>query len=320
MPDQYTSIATQPGIATEHVQDLWDLAVGEELRALPTARDFVSVRPKRPMAPGSSITMTRYAWPDDAAVQAALTPLDEESDVDAHKLPKPSTVTLTPTEYGDAVVRTKKLSNRTFAPVDPYAVKYLAYQARLVVDNLVQDALGTKTAVTVDGGPVGSLTNSDVLTAAIIRRVVTRMRTDVVPTWYSDAYAGLVHPHVILDLREDTDPAGWREPNSYGSDQSRIWNGEVGKFEGVRFVENSLVRHKDDGSGGTEVYNSYFLGQGGLAEHIIEDVNVKLGPSVDKLGRFHTIGWYFDGGFGIYEPKAVHRVLSSSSLEGDFSS
>lgn len=319
--DVYTSITTQPGIATELVQDVWDLAVKTALRELPTARDFVDVTPERPMSRGSSITMEKFEWATDADVEAALVPLDEESDVDAHKLPKPTPVTLTPDEYGDAVVRTRKLDSRTFAPVDAYSVRYLADQANRVVDALVQNAMiaGT-TATTVDGGPVGSLTNTDVLTDSIIRRTVTRLRTDSVPTWYADAYAGLVHPHVILDLREDTDPAGWYIPNAYGADQSRIWNGEVGKFEGVRFVENSLVRHSDDGAGDAEVYNSYFIGRGALAKHIIQDVNVVIGPQIDKLRRFHTVGWLFDGDFKVYEPKALRRIVSSSSLEGDISS
>src|SRR5690606_34971871 len=110
--DVYTSITTQPGIATELVQDVWDLAVKTALRELPTARDFVDVTPERPMSRGSSITMEKFEWATDADVQAALTPLDEEADVDAHKLPKPTPVTLTPDEYGDAVVRTRKLDSR----------------------------------------------------------------------------------------------------------------------------------------------------------------------------------------------------------------
>lgn len=321
MADQYTSIATQPGIATELVQDVWDLAVGEELRELPTARDFVSVKPKNPMAPGSSLTMEKFVWPSEAQIAAALTPLNEEQDVDAHKLPQPSKVTLTPNEYGDAVVRTKKLTDRLFAPIDTYAVKYLAHEANRVVDRLIQGAIiSAVPGTTVDGGAENALTASDVLTAAVIRRAVTRLRAKNAPTWYGNAYAGLVHPHVILDLREDTDAAGWRVPNAYGSDQSRIWNGEVGQFEGVRFVENNLVVHSDSGASDAEVYNSYIIGQGALAEHVLTDVSVRIGPVTDKLGRFATVGWLFDGTFGVYEDDAIQRILSSSSLEGDFGS
>lgn len=318
MADAFTSVATLPGIATELVQDVWDLVVGQALHELPTARQFVDKKPQRPMSAGSSITMERFEWFSDAVVTAALTPLDEETDVEAVKAPTPTPVTLTPQEYGDVVVRTRKLNTRTFAPVDPYLAALVAEEAGRVVDALVQNAMVAGTnVVTADGGAENALTNADVLTAALIRREVTRLKTSKAVKWSGNAYAGLVHPHVILDLRSDSDVAGWRYPNVYGSDQTRIWNGEVGQFEGVRFVENALVRRTPTGATSANVYQNYFIGRGALAEWVLQDVSVRIGPVTDRLGRFHTVGWLFDGAFKVYEDKALRRVLSGASLGGD---
>lgn len=318
MADAYTSIATTPGIATELVQDVWDLVVGEALRELPTARQFVDKRPARPMSKGSSVTLEKFEWFADATVAAMKTPLTEEADVDAVKAPKPTPVTVTPSEYGAAVVRTKKLDNRTFAPVDPYLASLVADAMNRTVDALVQDAVIADTDPIYVGG--GSALNdvlaTDVLTAQEIRKAVARLRTNKAIPWFGGFYAGLVHPHVILDLRTETGAGSWRVPNEYGATQDRIWRGEVGEFEGVRFVENALVKH-DDNTNGTPnaVYQNYLFGRAAVAENVIEEPHVVIGPVTDKLGRFHTVGWYGDLGFKVYEEKAIQRLLTGSVMD-----
>lgn len=318
MPEVYTSIATAPGIATELVQDVWDLAVGEALNELPTARQFVDKKPTRPMSKGSSITLEKFEWFDAATLTAMQTPLTEESDVDAVKAPKPSPVTITPNEYGAAVVRTKKLDNRTFAPVDPYLARLVADAMNKTVDALVQAALRTTASPTVVNGGTGvnDIVNTDVLTADVVRTAVTRLRTNKALPWFGNFYAGLVHPHVILDLRDEGGAGSWRVPNEYGASQDRIWRGEIGEFEGVRFVENALVYTQQNASSVT-AYQNYFLGRGALAEAVIEEPHVVIGPVMDKLGRFHTVGWYGDLGFAVYESKAIQRIISGSSLGDD---
>lgn len=323
--DAYTSIATgqasgTEGIAEELVQDVWDLVVGEALREMPTARTFVDVKPKRPMARGSSITMDKYAWLPEATVTAMKAALTEEADVDATAMPRPTTVTITPAEYGAAFVLTRKLRNRVFAPVDSQAARTLADGMNRVVDALVQDAIIADTTPVYIGGGTGvnDVTATDVLTASDIRKAVTRLRTKTALPWFGQAYAALVHPHVVLDLREESGATGWRTPNEYGADQSRIWNGEIGLFEGCRFVENALVRRAANTNGTpNKVYQNYIIGRGAIAEHVVEEPHTVLGPVTDKLNRFHTIGWYGDLGFEVYEDDAIQRLISSSSLQAD---
>src|SRR5690554_6270503 len=143
MADQYISVATGQnpatlGIAEELVQDLWDTAVNLALREFPTARQFIDKRPQNPMARGSSITLEKFEWLTDAQVTGATTPLNEEQDVEAIAPPKPTPVVLTPNEYGTVFVQTRKLKNRTFAPVDPLAAAALADHMGRTLDTLVQ--------------------------------------------------------------------------------------------------------------------------------------------------------------------------------------
>lgn len=317
---EYTSIATTPGIATELVQDVWDLAVRECLNETPTARQFVDVRPIRPMAKGSSVTIEKFEYFSEATLTAMKAALGEETDVDSVKAPKPTPVTITPAEHGAVVARTRKLDNRTFAPIDPYLARLIADSMAKVVDELLQDQIIADTTATLVGGGTGinDVIATDVLTAAEVRKAVTRLRTDKALPWFGGFYAGLVHPHVVLDLRVETGAGGWRVPNEYGASQDRIWRGEIGEFEGARFVENARVRTQDNTNATpNRVYQNYIIGRGALAEHVLEEPHVVIGPVTDNLNRFHKIGWYGDFGFKVFETKAIKRIVSSASLEAD---
>lgn len=319
--DVYTSIATG-GLADELAQEiLWDKAVKWALREMPTARTFVSVRPEAPMARAQSTTLEKVNWFDNTTVAAMKTPLSEESDVAAVAAPEATPVVITPREYGGAVTRTKFFKERSFAQVDPLIAQQIAQVMGEVIDSLVQDALIADSTATYAGtGNSGSddLANTDVLTAALVRRAVTRLRTKKVPAWFGNFYAGLVHPHVILDLREEEGAGSWRVPNEYGVSQGRIWTGEVGEFEGVRFVENALVRAEaNEADTPATVYQNYFLGRGALAEQVYDEPHVVIAPPVDKLHRFYTIGWLADIGWKLYEPLALQRIECGSSLGDD---
>jgi N4-gp56 family major capsid protein len=322
--NEFTSIATTPGLSDAVVKAAYDLAIGEELRTYPAARQFVTKRPGDPAHNGSSVTLTKYADFSEAAVTAAKTPLTEEADVDSTKMPAASTVTVTPAEYGFAVTRTKKLVHRSFADIDPEIVRAIGFHQARVLDELIQDTwIAGLTTVGSNKIWVGSntaestYTAADELTASVLRRVKLRFVSNGVQPFYGNAFAAFVNPQVVLDLREESGSGGWRQPNEYGQDQSKIWAGEIGMFEGFRFVENPRVRYTKTGSGSgstqVRVLQNFFFGRDSTVEWVKEEPHTVYGPVVDKLGRFRTFGWYGDLGWNVYEAKAAIRVLSSSS-------
>lgn len=315
MVNEYTSVATTPGLADNLVKVAYDLAVKEALRALPTMRNFVSIRPEQPAHRGSSVVMNKFNWFAEAAVTAAKTALTEEADVDSTKIPATTPVTITPAEYGFAVTSTEKLSNRVFAPFDGFKARAIADHMGRVLDELIQDQIvADTTAITPGGVAANTLTAANELTSGLIRTQVTQLRVDNVPTWDGQFYVAAIHPHVAHDIREEAGSGGWRVPKEY-INEGKLITGELGEWEGVRFVQNNRIRHSAGGASSAEIYHTYFLGAGGLAEHVVVEPGVRVGPSVDKLGRFHTLGWYGDLGWKVYETKAVRRVVTSSSLE-----
>ena len=227
-------------------------------------------------------------------------------------------VTLTVNEYGGAVTRTKKLQTFSFFDVDEAAIRTTAALAADVTDELVQDVLVTGTQIIRANGraSVGAVTSTDYIKATDVRKSVTKLRRNKVPGWDAmGTYAGGIHPDVLHDLREETGSGSWRVPAEYGTNgpNSMIWNGEFGMFEGVRFVQNTRNRTATDGASSAKVYRTFIQGRQAIAESAVEEPHIILGPVVDKLQRFRTVGWYSIIGWCLYrnESLIVHQASSS---------
>lgn len=301
--------------AGQAVQPAYDLLYRWALNVLPQYRQFVDVRPAHPAMSGSSITIEQNQYFSEATVTAAKTPLNELLDVDAVAIPAPLPVVLTPLEYGFANVRTLKLVNRTMVPVDPIIAQAVADHQRKVVDSLIQDKLASATNTQFTGAAVSIVTTAatHTLTADKVRQAVLKLRTASSVPWFGDLYAAGIHPAVVYELRRETGSGGWRNPSEYGISQENIWNGEIGAFEGVRFVENARTRVAADGASSAFVARTYFFGKEALAEAIVVEPHVVLGPQVDRLQRFQPIGWYGDLDFKIFRNESLVLNYSGSA-------
>jgi N4-gp56 family major capsid protein len=315
--NQYTSILTG-GLSDNTVKTAYDLVFNKAFQESCVYRNWVTYGPEQPSMAGQTITLQKYAWFTAADVTAAKTPLNEELDVDSRKLPATTTVNLTVQEYGDAVTRTKKLTHFSIADVDGYAAMAVADHCSRTMDELIQDTLDSGTQrIGVNSHARGSIVGTDKLTATYIRQAVTKLRTNLVPD-FGGYYAGGVHPHVVHDLREASGAGEWRLPHEYSAGlSSPLFTGEFGEFEGVRFVSNTRTRKSQDGSGATlanTVYRTFIQGQQAIAERVVEEPSVVLGPVTDKLQRFRTIGWYGILGWALYRDESLVRLESGSSV------
>lgn len=315
MAFEYTSITTG-GYSDNTVKGAYDLLFRWALNEMPQYRQFVDVRPQRPTMNGSSVTLELNNFFSEATVTAAKTPLSEEADVDATKMPATSTVVLTPLEYGFANVRTLKLANRTMVPIDPVIARAVADHMRKVVDELIQDEFANATNKQYSGsgnGAPADVTATDTLTADNVRQNVLNLRVRQSIPWFGDMYAVGCHPSVVYELRRETGSGGWRVPNEYGASQENIWRGEIGAFEGARFVENARTRVTADGTSSAKVARTYFLGREALAEAVVTEPHVVLGPVVDRLLRFRPIGWYGDFDQAIFRNQSLIVNYSGSA-------
>jgi N4-gp56 family major capsid protein len=285
---------------------------------------FTEVQATNATNPGATVTFTIF---QDMA--AAITPLGEAEDVTPVAL-SDSQVSVTLNEYGNATVTTAKLRATSFLPVDPVAANAVGYNAGLSIDTIARNAAQAGTNVIYGSGgadlPTSRLTvgADDTLTANDIRKVVAQLRKANVPT-IGGSYVSVIHPDVSYDFRSATDAAAWRTPANYVNPQG-IYTGEIGMFEGVRFIESPrgpVFANASDGSGSSgnvDVYGTLVMGRQALAKGISlggeygAQPTVVYGTVTDLLKRFRPVGWKHFVGYGVFRQEALRRIESSSSI------
>lgn len=307
-------------LAAEVVKATFDKVIAFKTRQEPMLRKFATVRPVDIAYPGSSIDLFIHG----TDLSLATTPLDEYQDPDFVALPAPGKVTLTLNEYGNATVTTLRLREFSFSQINPLQAEMLGRNMRDSLDKLVETVIlgsSNKYYTTANGITSGSMTyaNAANINSKAIRRAVAKKRS-ANAVEFGDSYIGLVHPDVCVDLREETDAAGWRVPHTYTENSnSLIWNGEVGIYEGVRWIEynrapKGTVAETSPGTGTKNKYTTILLAQEGIAEAVAVEAGTTVTPTTDKFGRLMGLGWYFFGGWTLYRSEAVTLVESTSSV------
>jgi N4-gp56 family major capsid protein len=301
------------------VKATFDKVIGFKLRSEPMYRRFADVRPIDVAYPGSSVDM--FIQGDDLAL--ATSPLAEYADPDSVPLPAPRKVTLTPFEYGNATVTTLRLRDQSWAQVDPYQAELLARNLRDSVDKLVESVAFAATGGVSGAGFTKYYVPADTekdgfikpgagtkpfgkINSKAIRRIVANFRGKNVMEFDDGHFIAMIHPDQSVDLREETDVAGWRFPHTEWNANTMLWNGTVGTYESVQFIESPRVPVADG------VYKSLFLGKQGLAEGVVREFGTVLTPQLDKFGRLHGVGWYGFAGWCIYREEAG-AVLSTGA-------
>jgi N4-gp56 family major capsid protein len=285
---------------------------------------FAEVEATNATNPGATHTFTIF---QDLAV--ASSELSETTDVTPVAL-SDSQVNVTMKEYGNAVVTTAKLRATSFINVDPVAANAVGYNAGISIDSVCRDVLQAGTNViyatggATDPSSRTTVNSDDTLSANDVRRVVAQLRGANVPT-IGGSYVGFIHPDVSYDFRSATDAAAWRTPANY-VDPSGIYNGEIGMFEGVRFMESSrapLFANASNNSGSTgtiDVYGTLIMGRQALAKAVAnaagygDQPTMVYGEVVDVLKRFQPVGWKHFVGYGVFRQEALRRIESASSI------
>jgi len=263
------------------------------------------VQPVQQAMPGTGVTFTIFS-----DIAAATSTLNEVTDVTPTAL-SDSQVTVTLNEYGNAVVTTAKLRGTAFLDVDSAAANIIGYNAGDSIDQVIREVLaGGTNVVYATGGSTTptsreSVSTDDILSADDVRKVTAQLRAANVAT-FDGSYLGYIHPDVSYDFRSATDAAAWRTPANYVNPEG-IYNGEIGKFESVRFIETPRAKKFENASNGTsttgsiDVYATHIMGRQALAKaYSVQDGNgavpkIVRGNVTDILMRLQPLGWYWLG-------------------------
>jgi N4-gp56 family major capsid protein len=291
------------------VQKAYDKFIEFALRDEPLIRAVADKRPVNTSTNGNVVVLQKYA-----DLSNATTALTESTDIDGVTIGTPTSVTITMQEFGNATTNTRALQLFSLNAVDPDIVTLMARNQADSIDALAMTALRGGSNVIYSGSTATStatITAAATLTAANISKAVAKLRGNKASGKRGAEYWAGIHPDVSHDLMLEN---GWLIPNAYGSDQMRIWAGEVGRFKGAFFVESPRLYSATDGASSAKVYRTILVGQQALAEAVAEEPHTVIGPVTDKLNRFRPIGWYGVLGFARFREEALYRIESGSSI------
>jgi N4-gp56 family major capsid protein len=222
---------------------------------------------------------------------------------------------LTIAEYGNSVPFTQKLDDLSEQPVKEVIRKVLANDAREVLDtqcynqfNLsplrVTASSATAVQIVTTGTPV--IAHQAEMNSDHVKLVADEMSERDIPTYDGNHYMAVFRPRALRALKDDLEAI-----HQYTSEGWHvIMNGEKGRYEGIRFVEQTNVAAADF----TYSDRGFFFGQDTVIEAfaIPEEIRGKI-PT--DYGRSRGVAWYAELGYGLAHTTAAQaRVLVWDSL------
>ena len=306
-----TNTTLDSGLSVEN-KTFYDMRLIEVAQAELVHDQFGQKRPI-PKNGGKTIEFRQYA-----SLPKALTPLTEGVTPDGSKLSATS-IEATVAQYGNYVTLSDMLDLTAIDNNVLEATKACGRQAGLTLDtitrNVLQSCPNVWYAPKGDGTAVTSRTNLDAtckLTVKLVKKVAAWLKSKNAPK-IDGSYVAIIHPFAAFDLMEDKE---WKYPHEY-KDTSNLYEGEIGKIAGVRFVETSEALIIEGG-----IFSTLFIADGayGITEITgggLETIIKQLGSSgvADALNQRSSVGWKATKTAEILVPAYLVRVES----KGEFS-
>lgn len=295
-----TNVTTDAGLSVEN-KTFYDMALIREASPLLVHDQFGQKRPI-PKNGGKKIEFRKYA-----SLPKALTPLTEGVTPDGKKL-SVTAIEAEVHQYGDYVSLSDILDLTAIDNNVLEATRAIGNQAGLTLDTITRNVMqsgtnvwyapkvaadGTKTPVTDRSG----LDKTSRLTVDLVKRVAAYLKSVNAPK-IDGHYVAIAHPFALYDLMSDPK---WEEAQKYANPEN-IYEGEVGRIGGVRFVETSEAQiykgAEDECPTNLAVFGTLFLAKdaygvtdvnGGGLQTIIKQLG--SAGTADPLNQRSTVGW-----------------------------
>jgi len=231
--------------------------------------------------------------------------------------------TMTITEFGHSVPYTGKLDDLSEHPVKEIINKVLKNDAKKAFDIAVWEQVnatplrvvptsGTSTdSVVLTTNGTATETNNVAMGTGHSKAICDLMKERNIPPYMNDDYISVSHPSTFRTFKNQFElikqyvDAGFQ----------MILNGEIGRYENTRFIEQTHI--PKGGAADSTTFNpntstadawdnaksswAFFFGSDTVAEGIAcpEEMRGKI-PT--DYGRSKGIAWYYLGGFGLVHP------------------
>ena len=314
-----TNVTTDSGLSAEN-KTFYDRTLLESAKPNLIHSQFGQKRPI-PKNGGKKIEFRRYG-----ALPKALTPLTEGVTPDGRKL----TVTAIEAEvhqYGDYLALSDVLDLTAIDNNVLEATKAIGNQAGLTLDTITRNILQAGTNVQYcpkvgASGTTAVTSRADIdatckLTVDEIKKAVATLKANNVPK-INGSYVAIIHPYAAYDLMSDPN---WEEMHKYTTSDN-MYEGEIGRIAGVRFVESSealIVKTSTNPA----VFCTLVLGENayGITEVTgggLKTIIKQLGSAgtADPLDQRSTVGWKAMQTAEILQQNYMIRIESGGAFSG----
>ena len=283
-----TNVTTSDGLSEEMKTFYSDYLIDNATPKL--VHDQFGQKHPIPKNGGKTIQFRKYS-----PLPKLTTPIAEGVTPDGQSL-NMSVIEATVAQYGGYITLSDVLLLTAIDNNLVQATKLLGAQAGSTLDTITRDVLNGGTNVIYSGGKNArsELTASSVLTVDDIKKAVRLLKNQNAEP-INGSWVGIIHPDIAYDLTND--PA-WKDVKTY-SDPSDIYEGEIGKLYGVRFVETTEAKiFAKAGASNQAVYSTLILGDnaygvtevsGGGLQHIVKQLG--SAGTGDPLDQRATAGW-----------------------------
>lgn len=210
---------------------------------------------KRPIPKGKGKTIEFRKFDP---LPKALTPLVEGVTPSGRKM-RVTSKTATVKQYGDYIEHSDILEMTTIDNTLVEGNRLLGQQSGETLDTLTREVINAGTNVQYADGRVSARYllvggdpewgNNHYFNCEVIRQAALNLRNNKATPLEGGDFVAIVHPDTIYTLKKDPE---WQEATKYQNSE-KLYSGEVGRYDGVRFVESTEAKifHAADLSAGS---------------------------------------------------------------------
>lgn len=242
--------------------------------------------------------------------------------------PKPMKLSVNPvraelSQYIGWVLLTDQVQLMT---IDNVLVEYtekLSQNAKLSLDTITRERIiagnDDQNNVAFAGGAnaISGLTATSLITPADVAKMATLLKNNNAPK-IDGAYVAIIHPAVSLDLMTNEN---WIDVTKYSA-ATRIFDGEIGKLYGVRFVESTEAKFTPAAGGNVAYFTCLFFGRGFGKKVAINSENARIivkpvgsSGSEDPGEQRGSVAWKVDGyTAAVTNPAYLFKYYCTSSV------
>lgn len=231
-------------------------------------------------------------------------------------------------QYGAYVLLTDWLQLTGPDPVMTEVAEILGDNMGETLDTITRETLVTGTNVYYGDGSVAARTSiTDAMklsldTVKVARRILARQDA---PTFEGGTYMAIIHPDTWFDLAKAIEQVYQHTESGI----KKIFDGEIGTYEGVRFVETSRAKiwasagaQIGSGPAKSDVYATLVLGKNAYAVTNVEGngsetIAKQLGSagSTDPLNQRASMGWKANRAVAILVQQNMLRIEHATSTQ-----